>query len=429
MPIPNEVFVPGKFPVELHNVYADRGEPQSRFLTAISRCFVPLVYGSYGVGKSSLAMHCSKQWQSKGKLIYIPSVYGKTLADIFTVILEHIGYEVTSERSSGSETEVTAELGSSMEGGIWLALKASFTSKLSRKRKKSIGEKRTLFVKSPTDNKIFDLCEEHGLLLVLDEMHKADERLKLDMSAFLKAYSNKNCKSFKICILGTEKDASKLVIRDPGVDRVLQEVDLKPITRTESDYILSDGMKRLGITFSEACREKLIKCAVGSPFVLQYLCLEIAEKCARENRSEFENNDIKYALHQYASAKAQRVLAQYKKAIETIGSKRYRKQILHAMAHMDDDYVTMDQLVAGVSTQLGDPTPSTALSGPLRDLKSETYGCVLTDVEGISPSERAYNYSAFTDPATKSIIRLVEEIQQFADVAPPELLVELPLAG
>lgn len=423
-PAPSEVFVPGKFPIENHNVYADRGSPQQRFLKAIERNFVPVLYGGYGVGKSSMAWHLAKEWHENSRLIYVPSLYGKSLGDIFAVVLEALGYSVVTEKTTASTKETTAEASSTLEGGIFGVLKGTFTPKFGTKRSSAGSERSEVVIKSPTDVKMLQICEENSLLLILDEAHRADARLKDDLGAFLKAYANSSLRNFSIAILGTEKDASKLVTRDPGIDRLIQEVELKSLGPNEANYILDEGMKRLGIAYSQDDGEKIIRCAVGSPFVLQYLCLEIAEKCRNEKKSAFNVNDIKFAITEYATAKEQRALANYKLAIETTGPKRYRKQILHAMAEIEDDYVTMEQLISGVSRLIGEEARRTDLSGPLRDLKSAQYGSILTDIEGTDPDKRAFNYSAFTDPAIKSVIRLVNEIQRHDDLAPEALLID-----
>jgi len=137
----------------------------------------------------------------------------------------------------------------------------------------------------------------------------------------------------------------------------------------------------------------------------------MSEKALEESSTDIKKEYFDYALGLYARRKAQRSIRKYKGAIETFGPKRYRKQILHAMAKSKDEYVTMDFLVKQVSKQLGEDVPNTALSGPLRDLKSTKYGEILRDVENISGSSRVYNYSAFSDPGMKSIIRMIQQIQ------------------
>lgn len=290
--------------------------------------------------------------------------------------------------------------------------------KISRKQKKAIGQKYSLIVKSPTDGKLLDLCEEKGILLLLDEVHRASEQLRQDLSAFLKAYANRNCKMFKIGLVGTEIDASRLIIRDPGIDRLLQEIPIKPISVDETRSIIIPGMSNLKIAVTEHIIDNIVKAGVGSPFIVQYLCLEVAESAIKTHSRSVTIDHYRSALNNYALSKAQRMIKQYRSAIETTGVKRYRKQILIAMANADDDYVTMEKLTELVSKQLGEEIPSTALSGPLRSLKQDEYGKILSDVEATKDGARVYNYSVFTDPAMKSVIRLVEELEGEGNLLP-----------
>ena len=407
---PSEVFVPGRFPIEEHNVYADRGEPQVRVRRAWERGFAPVIYGSYGTGKSSLARFCAKPYQDQGRLVYIESVYGKSLADLFENVLEFIGYTVTVETISSSEKQSGTEAGFEVAGGVLAALKATIRGKLSRKRKKALAQRRQLLVKSPTDRKMLNLCEERGIVLLVDELHRASDSFREELSAFMKAYANRNAKKFRIGLIGTEDDASRLIIRDPGIDRLLQEVSVPPIKEDEARKIIIPGMERLGIEWSERIVKKTVSAGVGSPFIVQYLCLEMAEMAFENGSKELRQSMFEEALKRYARAKAQRSLKQYHRAIETTGPKRYRKQILHAMARIEHDFVTMNELAGAVSDQLGEEIPSTTLSGPLRDLKSKDYGAVLSDVPGFLPDTRAFNYSTFSDPAMKAVVRLVEEL-------------------
>ena len=407
---PSDVFVPTRFPIQPDNVYADRGPTQRDLEIVLKRGYVPIVYGSYGVGKSSLTRFCTKHWESSGRLIYIESAFGKSLANIFERILEFIGYEVTIEQQSGVEQESSSNIGFETGGNILTFISAKIRGKLGRKRKKLIGSRRQLLIKSPTDSKILDLCDENKICLLIDEIHKASDSLRTQLSAFLKSYANRNSDNFRIALIGTEIDASKLIIRDPGIDRLLQEISVNPISYEEAESIVYPGFEKLGYDIPKLVADKVIKASVGSPFIVQYLCLEMAEIAESEGKTDLAELHYKMALERYTNSKAQRSLRQYWKAVETVGAKKYRKQILHAMAKCKDDYVTMEQIVYHVSQQLGESVPSTALSGPLRALKSETYDYILTDVERSKEGERIYNYSAFKDPAMKSTIRMVIEL-------------------
>lgn len=405
---PNDVFVPGKFPIEAANAYADRGQPQRDTRTALERGYVPLVFGGYGVGKSSMVARVAQDFQQSNTQVYIETVYEKSLDAIFRRVLESIGYEVTVERTKNLRSGNTVSGDADVEGTIFQVLRARIRGGLSINREETTTAKIEILVASPTESKLIDVCEDNGILLVIDELHRASQVLTNDLSAFLKPYGNKNCKRFRIALLGTENEASRLVISDPGTDRLLEEVPLPPLSTSEAQEIISTGFPRLEIEISDTVRDDLVKYSVGSPFVLQFLCLEVAEASNREGNRAITNRDVEAALRTYGRRKAQRLIREYRAAIETTGEKRYRKQILVAMANSDDEYVTMEYLVEKISHALNENVPATALSGPLRALKTTKHGSILRDVDNPASGSRLANYSGFSDPAMKAIIRMVE---------------------
>ncbi|MGF1583633.1 MAG: AAA family ATPase [Gemmataceae bacterium] len=411
---PSDVFVPGKFPIEESNVYADRGTPQADVRTALERAYVPLVFGGYGVGKSSMVVRVAQDFSSTHKLVYIENVYGKSFSAIFERILEELGYEVTVQRTVGTGTMTGTNAEGELSGNAFYVLVAKLKAGITRQRSASEKEVRELVVRSPTESKLIDICNENSILLLIDELHRASDQFSSDLTAFLKSFANRNCKQFRIALIGTENEASRLVISDPGTDRVLEEINLTTLSPSEAHEIVKTGFDRLKLQVSDDVVHALKTYSVGSPFVLQFLCLEVAEICQNRSENSPTIDDVKTALATYARRKAQRLIREYRATIETVGEKRYRKQILTAMANSDDEYVTMEYLVEQVSAALGEAVQSTALSGPLRQLKSEKYGNILRDVENPAGGGRLANYSGFTDPAMKSIIRMVE-------IAPEEM--------
>ncbi len=411
---PSDVFVPGKFPIEESNVYADRGTPQADVRTALERAYVPLVFGGYGVGKSSMVVRVAQDFSSTHKLVYIENVYGKSFSAIFERILEELGYEVTVQRTVGTGTMTGTNAEGELSGNAFYVLVAKLKAGITRQRSASEKEVRELVVRSPTESKLIDICNENSILLLIDELHRASDQFSSDLTAFLKSFANRNCKQFRIALIGTENEASRLVISDPGTDRVLEEINLTTLSPSEAHEIVKTGFDRLKLQVSDDVVHALKTYSVGSPFVLQFLCLEVAEICQNRSENSPTIDDVKTALATYARRKAQRLIREYRATIETVGEKRYRKQILTAMANSDDEYVTMEYLVEQVSAALGEAVQSTALSGPLRQLKTEKYGNILRDVENPAGGGRLANYSGFTDPAMKSIIRMVE-------IAPEEM--------
>jgi len=414
MPEPADVFVPGKFPIKESNVYADRGTPQVDARTAIERAYVPLVFGGYGVGKSSMMMRVAQAFGETHTVVYIENVYGNSFSAIFERILEKLGYEVTTQRKTASGSTTGTQTDAEIGGNAFYVLAAKLKAGITRQHRDNEEEVKELVVRSPTESKLIDICETNSILLLIDELHKCSSEFSADLTAFLKSYANRNCSKFRIGLIGTENEASRLVISDPGTDRVLEEIALTTLSDTEANDIIATGFARLEMQIDDAVLASLKTYSVGSPFVLQFLCLEVAEACNSRGDKSPAPTDVKDALATYARRKAQRLIREYRATVETVGKKRYRKQILTAMANSSDEYVTMEYLVDQVSAALGEAIPSTALSGPLRQLKTKKYGIILRDVENPAGGGRLANYSGFTDPAMKSIIRMVE-------IAPDEM--------
>ncbi|UZG44306.1 ATP-binding protein [Caldimonas thermodepolymerans] len=402
---PNDVFTPGKLPIRPTNVYAARGEAETQFRKALQRGMIPVVYGEYGVGKTSMARFVLRDADEAGRLVNVESVADKSLDEVFSRCLEKLGYAVTTKRVEGAVAARTHEQSGQAEANSgWL--KAIVASKRSQTVSTTQQVEEQFVVTSPTDSKLIELCEAAGVVLLLDELHRATTDFASDLSKFLKSYGNASCSKFKVVLLGTSSDASRLVSSDPGIDRLLQEVHLKAMTSSEAEFVVVKGMGDLAIKIEPSTVDRLVRTCVGSPSILQYLALETAEAAFSRDPRVVQAPDVEGALQAFVETKEARLNKSYVAAIESVGELRYRKQILRAMAECEDEYVTMEMIRTRVSEYLGKDIPSTALSGPLRDLKDERFGTVLSDVERPDGSGRLANYTTFKDPALKAFIRL-----------------------
>ncbi|MEJ8838668.1 nSTAND1 domain-containing NTPase [Ramlibacter sp. AN1133] len=403
---PNDVFTPGRLPIRSTNVYAARGEAEELFKKTLSRGLVPVVFGEYGVGKTSMARYELRQKEQTNQLVNIESVADKSFEDVFSRCLEKLGYTVKTKRIEGSSASRTQEQSMQAEGGAGGWLKAVIASKKSKTTGSTDSLEEQFVVTSPTDSRVIEICEQAGVALLLDELHRATPEFTADLSKFIKSYGNANCQKFKIVLLGTSSDASRLVSSDPGIDRLIQEVHLKSMTDSEAEYVVTKGMADLGIKIDEDTVDRVVKTCVGSPSILQYLSLEVAEAAFPRKPREANLLDVQMALKHFVESKEARLYKAYVAAVESVGDIRYRKQILKAMAECEDEYVTMEMIRTKVSEYLETEVPSTALSGPLRALKEDRYGPVLNDVERPDGTGRLTNYTTFKDPALKAFIRL-----------------------
>lgn len=402
---PNDVFTPGQIPIRPTNVYAARGDSEALFRKALTRGMIPVIYGEYGVGKTSMARHVVRDAELENRLVNIESVADKSLQDVFSRCLEMLGYTVTTKRIEGTATTKSQEQSGQADANAgWL--KAVVAFKRTKAASTTQQTEEQFVVTSPTDSRIVEICERAGVMLLLDELHRANSAFNSDLSKFLKIFGNASCRRFRIVLLGTSSDASRLVSSDPGIDRLLQEIHLKAMTPLESEYVVSKGMSDLAISISPAVQNRLVRTSVGSPSILQYLALETAESAFERDPRLAQMSDVESALKAFVETKEARLNKSYVAAIESVGEIKYRKQILRAMAECEDEYVTMEMIRTRVSAFVGREIPSTALSGPLRSLKEEQFGSVLSDVERPDGAGRLANYTTFKDPALKAFIRL-----------------------
>lgn len=158
--------------------------------------------------------------------------------------------------------------------------------------------------------------------MVIDELHKSSEQFTADLVEFIKSCGNANTDAFKIVLLGTSSDASRLVLKDPGVDRLIEDLHLLAMDEPECANLIDDGMRSLGISIEAEAHAKLVKSCVGSPNILQYLCLVASEAAFRRTPRTLAIEDVDRAIEDYVVKRESRLYKIYMSAIETTGAKK-----------------------------------------------------------------------------------------------------------
>lgn len=389
---PHEVFTPTEFPLEDTHAYASREEPEKALVRFATRGRVPIVFGEYGVGKTTVVRRIYRDAEAEGRLVYVASAENKDLADIMRLVLERLNYTVDVERSSRVGGSFKVRL-TAVEGGIDGGKEV--TSRL--------------VVDSPTDERVIELLAENSLILVIDEMHKSSDDFRQQLASFIKALRGQAGAQPPMVLIGTTLDAEYLVRHDPGIDRFVAELPIPPMTPDESREIVTEGFQLLQILIPDDLVDRVVATAAGAPTITQTLCLDMAELALEDGRTETVPADYEAAIERYITEHGRRQAALYMRSIEHVGPMRYRKHILKAMATMPQDFATMENLCEGVSALLGRTVPSTTISGPLRQLK-EGNEPVLQDVER-PDGDRVHNLTAFRDPMMKSFIRFMGEVE------------------
>ena len=233
---PEDVFVPGKYPLDNKNAYANRGKKEEAFINSINISSIPIIYGGYGVGKSSMALKIIKDNYEKSKLVYIESINGMKKDEIIKTILEEINTSFIEEKKEETSTDAEIGLDAAVKAGVgfWGILKLAFQAQSKIRLSSKEKEIRKYVTTGITDRKLLRLCNSSNVFLVLDELHKGDAEVLNWISQLIKKYSNSQLANFKLCLLGTSSNPTELVSRDPGIDRILSEIKLESFTREES---------------------------------------------------------------------------------------------------------------------------------------------------------------------------------------------------
>ncbi len=395
---PHDVFTPGGIPLAESNVYVARDEAESGIDRSLRRNWCPVLYGDYGVGKTTLILRYFADREESGRLVYVPTASGLEMPKLFELLLEKLDYSVETERKLTDSESVDG----------------SFNLTVVKVGAKSSGDKsvtRRLVVTSPTDPTVIRLINEAELSIVIDEMHTASDTFRSELASFIKS-TRVAAPKIDLVFVGTSADALRLVSSDPGIDRFIKDTHVPLMSPAESAILVRRGFSRLRIEVSDAVVDLMVEVSAGAPSILQSLCLDAAESVVSSGRKRVQREHLVEAVQRYLADNSGRMLRKYYGAIETQGIKRYRKQVLIAAAMHDNDYVTMEDLRRAVSKALGEDVIASALSGPLRDLKTPEYGEVLKDVERGGGRNRIQNVTSFTDPMMKSFVRFITTLDK-----------------
>lgn len=392
---PNEVFTPTQLPLSKHHAYAHRTDAEAKLKRFLRRNQVPVVFGEYGVGKTTIVRRLIKELGFEENLVYVPTTAGKSMSDVLKVALEQLGFFVEVEQTTTDSKN--AHFGAKLvfEGDFEEGKTSSTTSRAA--------------VDSPTDARIVRLLRERQVTLVIDELHRASPEFKSDIADLIKSTHGQESNFPQIVLIGTTFDSSELVAIDPGIDRFVKELRISPMTETESREVVESGFAKLKIDIPEDLVEKISVTTSGAPSLIQSICLDIAETAFARTPKAAEMPDYNKAVQLYLEEHGNRLAGMYNSAIEHTGSRRYKKQILTSMSLIDAEFFELEEVRAHIEERTGWEVDRTALSGPLRDLKNGE-DAVLQDVTR-RDGNRVHNLSAFLDPMMKSFIRFMNELE------------------
>ncbi len=187
---PEDVFTPGRPPLKDTNVYAKRHEAESSLRARLRQGFVPLIYGEFGVGKTTMVRRVIGDAKTT---LYIPTASGKTMTGIFASALERLDYETTTKRSEGRDV--------SGSGGLDVVVAKAGASATVRRSSET-----QLVVQTPTDQKVLEILAKAAMTVIIDEMHKGSAKFRGEVADFIKAVNGISRDFPRIVLVGTTSD-------------------------------------------------------------------------------------------------------------------------------------------------------------------------------------------------------------------------------
>ncbi|WP_149029373.1 ATP-binding protein [Corynebacterium halotolerans] len=409
---PEDVFTPSNPPTGENNIYVSRLNIENKLRRAL-KSRVPIVFGNYGVGKTTLCIKVLESAYAEEIIVRITDPSAMEMGSLFKRGFEEIGYEVTVNRTESRASGI--DIGASAQAQVSNPLFNLFNlgGSLSIKKADSAeeGVTKKLLVDEPTDFKAIEIFRDNKVIFFIDELHMSTEEFRWDLSRLIKSVSDLSFQYPKFIFSGTANDPSSLAQSNQGIDRILEEVPVPPLAEGEGKSLLSEGFNKLQIRIDDKAIEQVVRVSGGAPSLIHSIGIALAYIAEDRGERIIKREDVSTALEVVIKEGShERMTDRYKKAANHTGARKYRTQILHAMASAEEAQVETGWLAEEISRRLGEKVEMQAISGPLRELKSEEYGGILADASAADGS-KLHNQSMFKQPQMKSFVQFLENAQ------------------
>ena len=345
-----------------------------------------LLFGSRGVGKSSLAKATSGIVESHSTPSYSYRCDSRTtFEDLIAHPLAVTGVDVDVVES---ESENEAESG--WNAGLTLLGKR-------RHKRESALERR----KRPRDIRPSDAANWLGKstgLLVIDEAEAAPLRTLFHVAEFIKQLSDTQSE-LKMLVVGVAETAQELTASHPSVSRCLMEVHVGPMADAHLSEIITAGAEVLHIRFEDSVVNDIVRVSRGYPHFTHLLALKCAEEVLVGEEDLVDSMVFKSALtNAYVGAEG-KLRNDYGDAVRS-ESPRYRQVLLAASDLVGEHHreFTAKSLREGLSRLVGEEVTQAELNNYLRRLVSDDGTAVLTRTK-----KGVY---CFSDPRMPSLVMI-----------------------
>lgn len=345
-----------------------------------------VLYGDRGVGKSSLANIATEALLSK---IIDGKIYSKRCdsQDSFESI-------VTGPlKAMGVDPNMSQEVKSQTEGGeaglkIPVAKAGVHTEKTNEK---------TFHQQKLTPSVVAEYLKDFPGLLVIDEADAlANKEDKLRLAELIKQLSD-NGSPFKLLVVGIADTAEALTAGHTSVQRCLKETKLQRMKPLELSLIVTEGAKKLKITFDEKVVAAIVRLSAGYPHFTHLLALKCTEEAVANDKKHIVLEDLTNAMQLAVEDAEGTLLRKYESAIRSYSTDTYQKIVL-AAANLNRDEFSAGQLRAAFVELTKQNITQASLNNFLKRLISDDIDTILI--------RKAKGIYRFSDPRMPSFVKI-----------------------
>ena len=205
---------------------------------------------------------------------------------------------------------------------------------------------------------------------------------------------------FKVLLVGIAKTAEELTAAHPSVQRCLKETRLRRMGRDELKLIITEGAKKLKLTFAEDVVRNIVNVSLGYPHFTHLIALKCAEEAIANAQSLITKETLLKALENAAADAEGTLRRQYEEAIRSYTTSMYAV-ILKAAAVIGKEEFSAGLLREKIKEISGSPISQGALNNFLKELVNDHGTTVL-----VRKSKGIYSFS---DPRMPSYVLIVSK--------------------
>lgn len=242
-----------------------------------------LLFGDRGVGKSSLANIAAELLLKRfidGELYQKRCDSTDTFVSILAAPLKAAGVDV--EQTATSQT--TTRSGGASVGAFGVGAKIDSQSATN----KVFASAKDLASPSWVAERLDKL---EGLLLIdeVDALSNPKDRHLL--AELVKQLSDRGA-PLKVLLVGISETGADLMAGHPSVNRCLKETHLKRMSEGELRAIIDGGEKKVGLSFSDAAKARIVKVSSGYAHFTHLLALKASEDAVASGKKDISVTDV-----------------------------------------------------------------------------------------------------------------------------------------